>query len=83
MLPSARLSQVVLGLGVHPDHVVELEAKRPNLAANVERLRKEIEYRGLSVVIFKRVCIEAFKKQRKKPAKAPSCEDIPEQGEAR
>jgi indolepyruvate ferredoxin oxidoreductase alpha subunit len=79
MLGSARLPQVILGLGVDPDHLLELEAKKPLLEANVAALRKEIEYRGLSVVIFRRECLEAFKKRKKaEAAKArgvAACED--------
>ena len=80
MLPSQRLAQLIQGLGVDPQHVVELEAKRPLIGANAEVLKREILYRGLSVVIFKRECIEAIKK-RKKEASArsikspPSCAD--------
>jgi indolepyruvate ferredoxin oxidoreductase alpha subunit len=78
MLPSEGIVQLVLGLGVEPDHVVQLEAKRSNLEANAELLRKEILYRGVSVVVFRRECIEAIKKRQKleaaKKAK-PVCED--------
>jgi indolepyruvate ferredoxin oxidoreductase alpha subunit len=78
MLPSTRIPQIILGLGADPAHVVELEAKRPNLAANVARLREEIVHSGLSVVIFKRECLEAIKKRRKLEAArnaAPACRD--------
>ncbi|MDL2229108.1 thiamine pyrophosphate-dependent enzyme [Treponema sp. OttesenSCG-928-L16] len=65
MLPSSRLREVILGIGADPDHVAELEAKKQLLEENTARLRKEIEYRGLSVIIFKRECLEAFRKRRK------------------
>lgn len=80
MLPSQRLPQLIKGLGVDPEHLIELEAKRPLIRSNAEVLKREILYRGLSVVIFKRECIEAIKK-RKKEAEArsmktpPSCSD--------
>jgi indolepyruvate ferredoxin oxidoreductase alpha subunit len=35
---------------------------------NAARLKKEIEHRGLSVVIFRRECLEALRKRRKKTA---------------
>jgi len=80
MLPSQRFPQLIQGLGVDPQHVVELEAKRPLIGANAEVLKREILYRGLSVVIFKRECIEAIKKRKKRPRPAsiknpPSCAD--------
>jgi indolepyruvate ferredoxin oxidoreductase alpha subunit len=60
----ANLKQLVLGCGVKPEHVLELETK-PNLVeANALILQKEIEYAGLSVIIFKRECLEAFRKKR-------------------
>ena len=65
IIPSEKLKGLILGLGVDPDHVLELEAKNQFLEENTNLLKKEMEYRGLSVVIFKRVCIEAFRKQRK------------------
>lgn len=78
ILPSEALAKLVLGLGVDPGHLLLLEAKRSSLETNAELLRKEILYRGVSVVIFKRECIEAIKKRQKlKAAKGskPICED--------
>jgi indolepyruvate ferredoxin oxidoreductase alpha subunit len=36
------------------------------LDENAAKLKAEIEYRGLSVVIFRRECLEAFRKRNKK-----------------
>ncbi|MDR2758696.1 MAG: indolepyruvate ferredoxin oxidoreductase [Spirochaetaceae bacterium] len=69
MIPSNRLPPLILGLGVKPEHLLELEAKRQFLEENAARLKAEIEYRGLSVVILKRECLEAFR-IRKKQEKA-------------
>jgi indolepyruvate ferredoxin oxidoreductase alpha subunit len=66
MIPSARLPALILGAGVDPDHLLELEAKKNLLEENTARLKKEMEHRGLSVVIFKRECLEALRKKRKK-----------------
>jgi indolepyruvate ferredoxin oxidoreductase alpha subunit len=66
ILPSSRLREIVLGIGVAPEHLVELEAKKQLLEENAALLRKELEYPGLSVVIFKRECLEAFRKRKKK-----------------
>ncbi|MDR3146568.1 MAG: indolepyruvate ferredoxin oxidoreductase [Treponema sp.] len=65
MVSSARLREIILGIGVKPERLVELEAKKQLIGENAARLREEIEYRGLSVVIFKRECLEAFRKRRK------------------
>jgi indolepyruvate ferredoxin oxidoreductase alpha subunit len=66
MLPSEKLPALIRGLGVDPAHILELEAKRQLIEENAPRLRAEIEYRGLSVVIFRRECLEAFRKRNKK-----------------
>jgi indolepyruvate ferredoxin oxidoreductase alpha subunit len=60
-LPSSRLAPLLLGLGVESAHLVELEPVPKNLAANTARLAAEIEYRGLSVVIFRRECLESLR----------------------
>ncbi|MDR0689983.1 MAG: indolepyruvate ferredoxin oxidoreductase [Spirochaetaceae bacterium] len=65
MIPSNRLPPLILGLGVKPEHFLELEAKRQFLEENAIRLKAEIEYRGLSVVILRRECLEAFRKRKK------------------
>ncbi|MDR1239831.1 MAG: indolepyruvate ferredoxin oxidoreductase, partial [Treponema sp.] len=66
MIPSSRLPALILGAGVAPEHLLELEAKKQLVEENAARLKKEMEYRGLSVVIFRRECLEAFRKRRKK-----------------
>lgn len=68
MLPSSQLEKVVLGIGVDPAHVKVLAAKPDQLAENARILREEAEYRGLSVVIMVRECIEAFRLRKKKDA---------------
>jgi indolepyruvate ferredoxin oxidoreductase alpha subunit len=65
MIPSAKLRALLLGVGVKPEHLLELEAKRHLIAENAAALKKEIEYRGLSVVVFKRECLEAARKRSK------------------
>jgi indolepyruvate ferredoxin oxidoreductase alpha subunit len=64
MVPSDKLRNLILGCGANPDHVVTLEAKKPLIDENVTRLKTEIEHRGLSVVIFKRECLEALRKKK-------------------
>ncbi|MDR2717566.1 MAG: indolepyruvate ferredoxin oxidoreductase [Treponema sp.] len=66
ILSSGQLRNLILGCGADPAHVLELEAKKQLIEENTARLKAEIEYRGLSVVIFKRECLEAFRKRGKK-----------------
>ncbi|MDR1654401.1 MAG: indolepyruvate ferredoxin oxidoreductase, partial [Treponema sp.] len=65
MVPSDRLEALIRGLGVDPDHLVVLETKKQLVEENAKLLRKEIEYPGLSVVIFRRECLEAARKRIK------------------
>ncbi|MDR0315642.1 MAG: indolepyruvate ferredoxin oxidoreductase [Treponema sp.] len=65
MFPSEKLRNLILGCGVNPTHLLELEAKKQFAEENIARLKAEIEYKGLSVVIFKRECLEAFRKKKK------------------
>jgi indolepyruvate ferredoxin oxidoreductase alpha subunit len=66
ILPSSRLRELILGAGIGPEHLLELEAKKQLLEENAAALKREIEYRGPSVVIFRRECLEAFRKRRKR-----------------
>jgi indolepyruvate ferredoxin oxidoreductase, alpha subunit len=70
ILSSERLKAIVLGVGVAPEHVVEIEATKMRAAENVAAIRREIEYRGPSVIIAKRECLEAFRQRKKKEKKA-------------
>jgi len=64
MIPSESFRPLILGCGVKPERLLELDAKKQLVEENAGRLKAEIEHRGLSVVIFKRECIEAAKKKR-------------------
>jgi indolepyruvate ferredoxin oxidoreductase alpha subunit len=66
ILPSAKLRDLILGLGVKAGHLIELEAKKQLIGENAARLKEEIAHRGLSVVIFRRECLEAFRRRSKK-----------------
>ncbi|GHT70262.1 indolepyruvate oxidoreductase subunit IorA [Spirochaetia bacterium] len=70
MVSSDKLKALILGLGVKPEHILELEAKKQFLDENAAKLKAEVEYRGLSVVVFKRECLEAFRKRQKAAAQA-------------
>jgi indolepyruvate ferredoxin oxidoreductase alpha subunit len=65
IMPSENLRPLALGLGVAPEHLFEFDAKKPLVEENAAKLRAEIEYQGLSVVIFKRPCLEVLRKWAK------------------
>ena len=52
-----RLKKICLGLGVHPEHVKEIVPLHKNHDSNVEVLRKELNYPGVSVIISERACV--------------------------
>jgi indolepyruvate ferredoxin oxidoreductase alpha subunit len=64
--PSAKLKHLILGTGLDPAHYLELEAKKQLVEENAAKLHEEAEYRGLSVVVFKRECLEAARKRKKR-----------------
>ena len=65
ILPSSRLDNLIIGLGVNPDHFHIVEAYRKNTKKNAEIIRNELEYHGLSVIISVRECIETAKKKKR------------------
>jgi len=65
ILPSSALEPLVLGLGVHPDHLHVMEAHPKRVDDMAAVFRREIDHRGLSVVIAVRECIETAKRRRR------------------
>ena len=61
-LPSSSLENLVLGLGVKPEHFHVVEAHPKKVDALADVLRREMAHPGLSVVIAVRTCIPAKKK---------------------
>ena len=65
MLPSSRLETVVTGVGVPKEHLRVITAHRKYTEENIRVIREEIDYRGLSVVIAVRECVETAKRHKK------------------
>jgi indolepyruvate ferredoxin oxidoreductase alpha subunit len=64
MLASARLPDVVEGLGIEKDHIHVVDAMKKYHDENVVILKKELAYEGPSVIITVRECIETLRKKR-------------------
>ncbi|MFH0901299.1 MAG: thiamine pyrophosphate-dependent enzyme [Pseudomonadota bacterium] len=62
MASGERLVNLVKGLGVPPEHIKVIRAHRREHDANVESIRREVAYDGLSVIIPVRECIQTAKK---------------------
>ncbi|GMO45457.1 MAG: thiamine pyrophosphate-dependent enzyme [Termitinemataceae bacterium] len=65
ILEAGRIEKIAAALGVEAEHLAVLETKPTLVEENAERLKKEIAYSGVSVVIFKRECLEAARRRRK------------------
>jgi indolepyruvate ferredoxin oxidoreductase, alpha subunit len=65
LLPTSRLHEIVLGLGVDPEHCHLVDASPKQLKPNAALLRREIEHPGLSVMIAVRECVQTAKRKRR------------------
>lgn len=63
------LDRLVFGFGVDKAHIHELSPLPKNLEQNIEIIRQEIAYTGLSVLICRRECIQTAKKKVVKESK--------------
>ena len=63
---TGKLRDICIGLGADPAHVVEAESLPRNVDALTDMFRREIDYKGLSVIISARECIQTARRQNKK-----------------
>ncbi len=61
-----RLEPICKGLGVPEEHIVVINPLRKYHEENVEHLRREIAFRGVSVIIARRECIQTASKRKRK-----------------
>ncbi|MDR1645056.1 MAG: indolepyruvate ferredoxin oxidoreductase [Tannerellaceae bacterium] len=64
---TGRLEDICRGIGVEPEHLRVMTPLKKNYEEMKRIIREEIEYRGVSVLIPRRECIQTLK--RKHPAK--------------
>jgi indolepyruvate ferredoxin oxidoreductase alpha subunit len=60
-----RLEDICAGLGVEKEHIITISPLRKYHEENVEIFRREIAYRGVSVIISARECIQTVSKRKK------------------
>jgi indolepyruvate ferredoxin oxidoreductase alpha subunit len=63
IVSSQRLQEIVKGLGVPSDHIHMLAAKKSHAQENIDVLKREIDFHGLSVVTLHRECTVAVKRR--------------------
>ena len=63
-----RLHDICIGLGVEPEHIVTIVPLKSNLEANMEAIKKEVEYPGVSVILACRECVQVAARNKKNKA---------------
>ena len=66
---TGRLEQICMGLGVDPDHIRVVVPLPKNREAIKAIIREEIAYKGVSVIIPRRECIQTAKRHAQQRAK--------------
>lgn len=62
---TGRLESICAGIGVDPAHIRVMIPLKKNFEEMKSIIREEIEYKGVSVLIPRRECIQTFAKKRK------------------
>ncbi|HUH45143.1 MAG TPA: thiamine pyrophosphate-dependent enzyme [Treponemataceae bacterium] len=65
IVPSNKLESLVVGLGVEPEHVRVLSTFPNKIEENTKILLEEAEYRGVSVILLVRECVESLRIKNK------------------
>ncbi len=62
---AGRIENICNGIGVKSSHIRVINPLKKYHNENVALIKEEIDYRGVSVIIARRECIQAMKKKRK------------------
>jgi indolepyruvate ferredoxin oxidoreductase alpha subunit len=65
---TGHLVQICRGIGVDPEHIREIIPLRKNHEENVKIMKEEFDYRGVSVIISGRECIQTAARRKKSGA---------------
>jgi indolepyruvate ferredoxin oxidoreductase alpha subunit len=65
---TGRLREICIGIGVLPEHIRELTPLRKNHDEMVAVMKEEFEYKGVSVIIASRECIQTATKRKRTEA---------------
>jgi indolepyruvate ferredoxin oxidoreductase alpha subunit len=60
-----RLLRMIEGAGVDREHIKVIEPLPKNLEANTRTIRNELDYKGLSVIVAARECIQEARKRKR------------------
>jgi indolepyruvate ferredoxin oxidoreductase, alpha subunit len=70
VLPGARIRDVVIGCGVDPEHVILFDPLPKQHTENVELIRRELAWKGVSVLIPTRECVQTKLRRARASRKA-------------
>lgn len=62
---TGRIEQICEGIGVEPEHLKVIIPLRKNHDENVSIMKEEFEYRGVSVILAQRECIQTLSKRNR------------------
>ena len=62
---TGRIEQICKGLGVSPEHIRTIVPLRTNHDENVRIMKEEFGFRGVSVIVSSRECIQTASRKRK------------------
>lgn len=58
ILPSSKLKQLIMGMGVEPEHIKNIIPLPKNLEDNIKIIKEEMAYKGVSIILSARECIQ-------------------------
>jgi indolepyruvate ferredoxin oxidoreductase, alpha subunit len=64
-MATGRLENICTGIGVDPSHLRVIVPLRKNHEENVRIIREELDYKGLSVIIAQRECIQTASRRKR------------------
>jgi len=65
---TGKLQNICSGIGVEPEHIRTIVPLRKNHDENVKTIAEELEYKGVSVIIAARECIQTASRRKKADA---------------
>ena len=60
---TGRIAEICRGIGVEEDHLRLIVPLKKNLQTNIDVIKEEINYKGVSVIIAQRECVKFYKKK--------------------
>jgi indolepyruvate ferredoxin oxidoreductase alpha subunit len=65
---TGKIEQICTGIGVDPEHIKVIVPLLKNHEENVRLMKKEFEYKGVSVIVSSRECIQTAARRKRSKA---------------